>query len=299
VYAAREAQTGGDLDWGVRCDFLFGADGPDTSAFGDGGWDSSWTTGGEYGFAMPQLYGELAWQNWHVIAGHFFTIIGYEVVQAPDNFFYSHAYTQYYNEPFTHTGFLADYTLNDNVTFYGGWTAGWDSGWGNRNSGSTFLGGASVTLSESLSLFYALTAGDPGDAPGGRDRTFMNSLVLDWVINDTWEYVLQWDHQGAEVAGVNQQAFGINQYLFYTINDCLSWGNRFEWFRDEDGGRIGNGIGDYYGATTGINWRPNPESNLVVRPEVRFDWFEGAGQPYDNNTKRSLVTAAMNAVWTF
>ncbi len=47
--------------------------------------------------------------------GHFYTIIGYEVVTAPDNFFYTHAYTMQYGEPFTHTGVLATYNANDQL----------------------------------------------------------------------------------------------------------------------------------------------------------------------------------------
>ena len=42
---------------------------------------------GIYGFALPQVYGEVAMGDLSVKMGHFFTIIGYEVVTAPDNFF--------------------------------------------------------------------------------------------------------------------------------------------------------------------------------------------------------------------
>ena len=33
--------------------------------------------------------------------------------------------------------------------------------------------------------------------------------------------------------------YGVDQYLYYTINDCWKAGARFEWFRDEDGTRVG------------------------------------------------------------
>lgn len=35
-----------------------------------------------------------------------FTMVGFDVVGAPDNFFYSHSFTMYNSEPFTHTGVL-------------------------------------------------------------------------------------------------------------------------------------------------------------------------------------------------
>ena len=50
----------------------------------------------------------------NVKAGHFYTPIGYESVPAPDNFFYTHAYTMQYGEPFTHTGLLGNYKVNPN-----------------------------------------------------------------------------------------------------------------------------------------------------------------------------------------
>ena len=65
--------------------------------------------------------------------GHFYTIIGYEVVPATGNFFYSHAYTMYYGEPFTHTGALAEFAVNDQWTVYGGWVNGWDQAFNNPN----------------------------------------------------------------------------------------------------------------------------------------------------------------------
>ncbi len=145
TYLGKEAETGNGLDWGFRADFMFGCDGPDTAAFGDGSWDFNWTTSSQYAFAFPQLYGEVAIGNTKIKAGKFYTIIGYEVVQAPDNFFYSHVYTFYYNEPFTHSGVLAESALGDNVSVYYGWTAGWDTGFDNRNDGSVFLGGVSTS----------------------------------------------------------------------------------------------------------------------------------------------------------
>ena len=69
--------------------------------------------------------------------------------------------------------------------------------------------------------------------------------------------------------------FDINQYLFYTINDCWAAGGRFEWYQNEG---IYTDIGqqsDIYALTLGVNYSPN--ANLTFRPEVRWDWV-------DNNT---------------
>jgi hypothetical protein len=78
--------------------------------------------------------------------------------------------------------------------------------------------------------------------------------------------------------------YGINQYLFYTINDCWKAGARFEWFRDDDGARVGavrpgnplaagGFAGNFYDIALGLNW--SPHANIMVRPEVRWDWYDG------------------------
>ncbi|HYW79656.1 MAG TPA: outer membrane beta-barrel protein, partial [Thermoguttaceae bacterium] len=145
IFAEKVADTGGcGTDWGFRIDYVFGADGPDTQAFGGLGWDTQWNTARDYGSAMPQLYGEFAINDLTIKFGHFYTIIGWEVVPAPDNFFYSHAYTMYYAEPFTHTGFLATYQVSDRITAHGGWVQGWDTGFDNTPKTDMFLGGISV-----------------------------------------------------------------------------------------------------------------------------------------------------------
>ena len=295
LYAGKSADTGGcGFDWGCRIDFMFGADGPDTQAFGDGGWDESWDTSSQYGFAMPQYYGELAWDRLTTRIGHFYTIIGYEVVQAPDNFFYSHSYTMYYNEPFTHTGVLAQYDWSDNITLWGGWTAGWDSGFGNRNDGSTFLGGASWSF-DTVTFIYATTFGDPGD--GANSDVYMHSLIADYALTDQLNYVVQSDYQTRNTAGARANSYGINQYLLYNLASDLSVGARLEWFNDAAGARIGNGPGDYWALSLGTNYLPY--DNWILRNEVRWDWFDGAGSPFDNNTERSQFTLGTSVVFVF
>ncbi len=67
-----------------------------------------------YGSAMPQAYVETDYDDLKIKWGHFYTIIGYEVVPSISNFFYTHSYTMQYGEPFTHTGMLASRNINDN-----------------------------------------------------------------------------------------------------------------------------------------------------------------------------------------
>ena len=81
------------------------------------------------------------------------TPIGYETVPAPDNFFYTHAYTMQYGEPFTHTGIMANYTINDNFAVMGGAvtgsaTGGWDGGFDQQLGNWGGLMGATWTSTD-------------------------------------------------------------------------------------------------------------------------------------------------------
>jgi hypothetical protein len=234
---------------------MYGTDSHKTQAFGGTGWDNDWDNG-VYGWALPQLYVELGKGNFSVKGGHFYTLVGYEVVTAPDNFFYSHALTMFNSEPFTHTGVLATYGVTDNLETYAGWTAGWDTGFETFNDGSSFLGGFSYTLSDDISFTYINTFGDLGWR--GSDG-YSHSLLFDVTLTERLNYIFQSDLFA--VSSTGDDDIGINQYLFYTVNDCLAAGTRVEWWNDD-------GL-DYFEITGGLNYRPH--ANVVVRPEVRYD----------------------------
>ena len=102
--------------------------------------------------------------------------------------------------------------------------------------------------------------------------------------------------------------YGINQYLYYTHNDCWKFGARFEWFRDVSGIRVhgargtnpyvGGSSGDFFGLTGGANWTPT--ENIVIRPELRWDMFDGVGAlPFNDGVSDSQITAAIDFVLSF
>ncbi len=100
----------------------------------------------------------------------------------------------------------------------------------------------------------------------------------------------------------------MNQYLFYKVNDAWTWGISYEWFRDEEGFRVGSAVpsvfspnssgnavgpgfaGNFCETTMGPQWRPGGSQNLLIRPNLRWDWYNGkpdaAGDlPYSAGTR--------------
>lgn len=296
-------------DFGGRVDFMFGTDSRKTQATG---WDNrmiprnNGNSPGEgerfYDVAFPQAYAEIYAPFGNGITakiGHFYTIIGYEVVTSPDNFFYSHAYTMLYGEPFTHTGALLSYDINSNISVTGGAVMGWDNF--RENPGAwNFLGGATFTTDDAdTSLALAMISGDQDESAAL--NTTMYSAVLQHNFTEKFHYVLQHDYgvmQRGAGNGDDADWYGINNYLSYDINDQLAAGVRGEWFRDAAGIRTGF-AGSYYAVTGGVNYTPT--SWLKLRPEVRYDWFDGNGKanPFDNGTENDQIAVSMDMIITF
>lgn len=278
LFAEKVAEAkDGRLGFGFRFDGLYGIDAQDTQSFGNNpgnfDLDDSFQRGGGFGWAIPQLYGEVAGENWSVKVGHFYTLVGYEVVTAPDNFFYSHAITQYNSEPFTHTGAIGTFNVSDDTTVYAGWTAGWDTGFDQFENGSNFLGGISTALTDATTMTYITTIGDFG-ARGG--DAYAHSFVFDTQVTDNFNWVVQSDLLRVEETG--EDNVGINQYFLYDINDNLAFGTRVEWWKGDTltgyaphGGVLpAEGSHSYYDVTFGLNIKPS--QNLIIRPEYRYDW---------------------------
>jgi len=265
-------------DLGGRVDLLYGTDSVYTVARGLEVRDDlspKWNAQ-RYGLAMPQCYMEVysPWGNGlSMKLGHFYSTLGYETVTAPDNFFYSHSYARTFGEPYTHTGFLGETTLGA-FTILAGMTRGWDN-WEDNNNDLGFLGGILWTSpNQRTHVAINVHAGREQPDPNTSIRTIY-SLVIQQDLGERWQCVIQHDFGQEPDAGIdrdNAAWYGLNQYLFYTINDCWRAGLRFEWFRDEGGTRIpgADRTADYFQLCPGLNWTPN--DRLVLRTELRWDW---------------------------
>lgn len=293
LYAEKALDTSDGFDIGGRIDYLYGTDAPDTQSFGiaNNHWDNQWDNGGDYGHALPQLYGEAGYGDLSIKFGHFYTLIGFEVVSAPDNFFYSHAYTTFNSEPFTHTGAVVTYDMTEDIDLFGGYVMGWDSGF--EDNGDAVLAGSSVQLTDDINVTSTVVAGRFNDANANRDlgggiiggveNGFMSSTVASVQLTEDVNYIFQTDILDTEDANgaAVRKTYGINQYLIKQVSDCFGLGARFEWWNVDAASQgffsnpVPPQIGDYdiFALTLGTNLRPH--ANLIFRPEIRWDWVDG------------------------
>ncbi len=306
-FAEKIADGSCGLGFGGRVDYLYGTDAPDTQSFGitnnhwDNGWDQSSTqpqpAGGAfngYGHALPQAYGEVAYDKFSAKVGKFFTIIGQEVVQATGNFFYSRQFTFYNAEPFTHTGALTTYNADDDTVLYNGWVSGWDSGY--ERNGSAYLGGIKRTISDTSTLLYANTSGRFGKQAG--EDGYLHSVIYTNNVSDNLTYISQSDmlYTTNNGGGTQRNTFGNINYLIYKVNDCVSIGQRMEWFNYGGAGFNNVRNDDLYNYTVGLNLKAS--ANLMFRPEVRQVWDRKQFGFLENN-KASQAVFGTDMIFTF
>lgn len=300
--------------FGLRVDVLYGMDsfltqarGLETQPDGSPHWNGNF-----YGTALPQAYVAFGNTDSNIKAGHFYSIIGYEQVPADGNFFYTRSYAHCFHEPFTVTGLLASHKLNDNWSVQASLHDGADA-FDPVVDKVSFMGGVTYAPKDAKWkwLFAFTTGGEPTAVPTAFRNSTKYYTMLDFNPTDKFEFVLQHDlgyQLDGKAGGGTALWYSAAGYGYYKLTDKIKVGSRFEWFRDEDGTRVGSsGLpgnpnvgsfpGNFYEATIGFNWTPN--NNLRIRPEARWDWFTGAGNPFDDGKKSNQFTLGVDAILKF
>ena len=302
-FIEREADRSTDtISFGFRADLLYGTDG--RFSFANNFDTDVLNSSNDKKLIFPQVYGEIFLPVGNGVTakvGHFYTLIGYEVVPSTGNFFFSHAYTMQYGEPFTHTGALLSYPINDNIEVTGGVVTGWDS---NFKQPANFLGSVAYsTDDEGTSLTTSVITGDVrtnGLSVNDDHNRTMGSVVLEHDFTDRLHYVIQSDfgyEESTAFAG-SSKWYGVNQYMFYDVLHNLTAGIRGEWFRDEDGVRVlGNGVGqNFWAVTGGVNY--TPIAGFTIRPEVRYD-RNSSGNAFNDGKKDDQVLLSVSGIFRF
>ncbi len=302
---------------GGRIDYLYGEDyflaqsvGMENRPDGSARWNDQY-----YGSAFPQAFVALGNQRLSLQLGHFYSVVGYEGIMSPDNFFYSKSYSYQFAGPFTHWGGQLNWDPNESWTVQLGLHNGWDAL--DRTSDSVGFIGKVRYDSQSTGRWtsFAITTGEEYTDLAGvaavqdydnRTRySWLVGLPLTCKLDYVFHHWLGLQNRGAADGG-RADWYGIDQYLTYRVNRCTSLGMRFEWFRDEEGTRVGLNRpsnpntppfgGSFYSLSFGANY--SPTSYLVFRPELRADWFDGstAAQPFNDGTDDSQFMLGFDVI---
>ena len=261
-----------------------------------------------------------------VEGGKFDTLLGYEVIDAPSNPFFSHSYI-FAEEPFTHTGLLGIYNITDPsgptpVVATLGFTRGWDQATEDTNGSLDITGQLKYTVTNKWAVVLSAISGDeaPTPPPGvaGQDgwRTVLDangtynvSDELTLGFNGMFGWAAQTSDGG--VGGGTGIWYGAAVYAKYVLTDYVTLNARGEWFDDQDGAaptQLSTGVtnipNEFFEVTFGASVKPLSAieelckkttdydsylSALVIRPEFRWDYSDHA----------AFNGGAQNDQWTF
>ncbi len=261
-------------------------------------------------FDINQAYIDLALPvgtGLRVRVGKFVTLLGEEVINPTGNALYSHSYLFGFAIPFTQTGVLGEYKLNDDWLIDAGITRGWNQSINDNNGDPDFLGGVTYTPQESDFLkkwkFIANLSEGPQATGDNGDWWTVIDLQAYYTVNEKLSVSANADYGDAPHALGTKSAqwWGIAGYASYILNPMFTLNGRAEWYRDDNGASLGAGRLNLYEVTVGTAIKPFPSDNLgqnlVIRPEIRFDYADKAF--FDAGTDHYQFTFGIDAYFTY
>jgi len=300
-------------DWGFNVDIRYGEDAAITYGLDD---DLHINENQDRLWLLPQWYlqGYLPWGGGaSFIAGSWFTPLGNEIGAPvdPPTAFYTHSYAFVY-QPVKHVGVMGAIKLPV-AADKGLWSIGLGlvQGWNNlrdNNDDKTVLFDLRWRSPDfntwiDLENIYGYEQSENGitnqtrpfnavSTSGDKLPRQMHSLTLRHRLDERRHIVANavygYQKGGDLVADNNNPPgflivensswYGLNLNYFHKIGGRNQIGLRAEWFKDEKGAHALLPAGDYYGVTANLSWWPFKQ--LRLRPELRYDWYRGDGEPF-------------------
>jgi hypothetical protein len=179
-----------------------------------------------------------------VKAGKFVTLLGYEVIESPNNLNFSRSNLFVFSSPLTHVGALASYPVTDWLTLTAGPVVGWDVA-DDNNDALSWMGQIAFTGVKDLTTTLNFITG-----PEQFDTKTNPRTVLDLVVNYTGiknltlganvDYGREIDEPslaGTRSRSTDATWWGYAAYVAYDWTEKLRTAVRGEYFRDADGAR--------------------------------------------------------------
>jgi hypothetical protein len=318
LFAEKTIEAKGDkFEWGGRVEMMWGGDARFIHSLGlfdhygaynvPSGDDAD---SPDEQFDLTQAYADFGLQvgtGLKLRVGKFVTPMGYEVINPTGNLFYSHSFLFNYAIPLTHTGVQGTYNLSDTTSVSAAITRGWDTSLEDDNDTLSYMVGFSTSLSEKTKLALNLISGADQFQDNGNWRTVLD-VVLSTTVGDNMTIGLNGDYgyevnSKTSVSGSDAQWYGVAGYASMALCKEASLNFRAEYFNDEDGARVSAGVkgAQLAEGTVGLSIRPFANdslwSNLVIRPEFRWDWSDE--NVFDDGNDNNQFTAAVDAYFTF
>jgi hypothetical protein len=257
----------------------------------------------EYQWDLLELWGSVRLpvrQGLRIKAGKFTTPMGFEVIEAPNNLLPSRSFLFGYAIPFTHTGVLAALDVSPRFTVQYGLFLGWDV-WDDNNDALTHHVGVTWKSPSEKDTLVANVIVGPERLDDDDDLRTVLDVTWTRTWSDCWKTALNADvgvEEGAGAAGDDAGWWGAAGYVTRTFSDRLAATARGEYFRDEDGTRLGQPA-SLSGLTLGLDWTPRtPFPIFHVRPELRWD-HSWDGVFFDAGTDEDQFSITLDVILGF
>ncbi|WP_317898062.1 porin [Aurantibacillus circumpalustris] len=234
-----------------------------------------------------------------ITVGNFATPIGYEVIEASNNFNYSVS-NLFTNGPFYHTGIKMDLTLSEKIKLMGGIVSGWDK-ISDDNKAKTFMSQVSLTPNDKSFLILNWIGGNeaPSSLTGDTIKVFKQMLDLSYETGLTKKIrvALNAAYGLNNFDGKKNTWGGAALYLKYKINSMLTIGSRTEFFDDSQKVQY---LGcSYLGQT--MTLAIEPLKNIAIKLEFKKDfaslpvYYKGR----DNELSKNQTTLGIAIIGKF
>jgi len=242
--------------------------------------------------------------------GKFVTPLGYETIDPTTTPFYSRSYLFGFAKPFTHTGVLLNYRLDDHWEAWGGVVRGWDQSLKDTNGSVSFLGRLDWRPDPRWNVRLGVITGHEGTecdcgCPGNDANRTLVDLIITHAVTDRFGLGVEALYgRGAKSDENNRSAewYGVAAYASYKLTGSVRLNARGEWFRDQNGTRLETGSDiDVMSATLGLSITPFSSSTalngLTIQPEIRYD--HATTPEFDGGTSRDQVTLGIGVLYSF
>jgi hypothetical protein len=281
-------------DFGFLMEWMYGADAGLIHANGIFDWYDG-PRKPENQFDPTQFYADITMPvlgGARLRLGKFVNLVGYESINPTADFigFYTRSFVFGSGYPFTHLGGLVTFDLCKDVTLTAGITRGDEQGFKDNNDAVSFLGSLNWVINKRMALYIANSTG-PEQTNNNSDYRTTWDATFYWQATDKCKFLANgyfiYDNAGA-VDGGSGYLYSFALLGSYQMCKEAAFKIRGEWFHDQDGLRVPPGT-SLYEITLGLDIIPFAKDsfgrNLIIRPEVRFDFsddpvFQGESHQY-------------------
>ncbi len=262
----------------LHLDLLYGRDAVAFRSAGNAGngWDNSaGFVHDDHAWALPQAFAEASVGDLTVRGGHFL-MNSHSGLYSTDRFFATRTASEYSIEPYTLSGVVVDGKLGQMDSTVG-WVAGTNTGFDSMTptGSSTFVLGLGRSVGDKWSVRYDALVGDVGFrnafADGiSRANSYYHALTTRYVASDRLTVEVTHVYQNLKRDNIDTSV--VRQAAFYVLSDSLTLGQRYERYSSSfDGTSL-----ETDSAAVGLNYRNASWSNVLLRPEIRWEEIDGS-----------------------